>query len=88
MTTVAFLEMIAPSLTSGVGAIIAVKLAYARIREDIADLRTDVDELKESINEAAIQNAKDHGEVQAEVRVLRERMDNLRFYSEKLKPKE
>ena len=86
MTASEFFEMIAPSLTSGFGAIIAVKLAYARIREDIAKLFEKVEELEGQIHEASLKNAQDHGEVQAEIRVLRERMDNLRFHSDKLKP--
>lgn len=78
MTVSEWIQMLAPAITSAGGAVVAVKLVYARLREDISDLYTKVQELEDQFVEATLRNARDHGEVQSELGVLKERIENLR----------
>lgn len=76
--TINIIQIVAPAITSAAGALLAVKMAYSRIREDITELGVEVSELKDQFASQAVQNTRDHGEVMARVKVLAERIDNMR----------
>lgn len=73
-----WIQIIAPAITSAGGALIAVKMAYSRIREDISNLDTKMEHLEEQFVGQTIQNAREHGEVKSRLGILSERVENMR----------
>lgn len=77
LSTEDWVQMMAPAVTSAGGALLAVKIMYGRIREDIADLFKKIEHLEEEFVGQTVQNAREHGEVTKHIGVLQERVENL-----------
>lgn len=77
LSTEDWVQMMAPAVTSAGGALLAVKIMYGRIREDIADLFKKIEHLEEEFVSQTVQNAREHGDVAKHIGVLQERVENL-----------